>query len=361
MSRMYDRILAQGFVLPEWSKLGMDAQFRAIRTNTLRVIQQAKVFMIDNVAEYTYTQVEKDSWSLDDFPNSAPPFPVFFMETRTPPKALTRVDGQLQLGPFPVDFASWGVLVIGSEITESYPSDQRHSPHQLDSSLVGIQPLSASNLMRPLPEVNVPKWGLSAALFIEERHGHIFGPAAVWEWEVDANGECVRGPNIGGVPQLEGFLDADYWDWLVKTWSPLFYPVFLAISFLHCKNVKVERESPPQKLSRAFQRRHGHPLTQFHTLQITPMRKVLEREGQSESLGLKKALHICRGHFKTFTPDRKLFGRHTGTYWWDAHVRGTTEQGIALKDYQVNQPAVTSPAAHPEMSLALPGNAGELS
>ena len=150
-----------------------------------------------------------------------------------------------------------------------------------------------------------------------------------------------------------GIPESEYGDWLSDSWGAFFYPAFLGISFLHCKNVQVARETPPRKLSHAFQRRHGRPLVHFHTLQITPMRKVLEREGQSQSVGLKKALHICRGHFKTFTPEGKLFGRYTGTYWWEAHVRGAQEHGIALKDYQVNQPAEPSRAASSDVSLAL--------
>ena len=93
------------------------------------------------------------------------------------------------------------------------------------------------------------------------------------------------------------------------------------------------------KLSRAHQKRHGRPLVRFHTLQITPMKKVLEREGQASKTGLRRALHICRGHFKTDTEERKLFGRYAGTYWWDVHVRGTLQEGMVVKDYQVNEPA----------------------
>lgn len=43
--------------------------------------------------------------------------------------------------------------------------------------------------------------------------------------------------------------------------------------------------------------------------------------------GLRKALAICRGHFKTFMPDAPLFGKHTGQFWWAPHIRGDTDAG----------------------------------
>jgi len=358
---MYDRILAQGFIPPSWADPLLHEQFQVMRTEILRTLRNAKVFNVDNVAEYVYTSPWGEGWKLIDFPNLAPPFPVFFMEIRSPRQMLSKVDGQFRLVPSDIDFCGWGVLLIGDEIAPLNLRDPNLSHDQRERFDFSPECMPTPLQSTVSSDAKTSKWRLRALLFVEEHRGHIFGPVILWEWEVDAKGVHSWGPNIGGMPAPLGTPETEYWQWLSEGWSPLLYPAFLAISFLHCKNVKVERENPPQKLSRAFQRRHGHPLTQFHTLQITPMRKVLEREGQSESLGLKKALHICRGHFKTFTPDRKLFGRHIGTYWWDAHVRGTTEQGIALKDYQVNQPAVTSQAAHSESSVALSENGNGLS
>ena len=72
----------------------------------------------------------------------------------------------------------------------------------------------------------------------------------------------------------------------------------------------------------------------FKTLEIEPMKRALKHEGQSETAGLKKALHICRGHFKDYSK-HGLFGKYKGLYWWDSHVRGSTEEGVVVKDYAV--------------------------
>jgi hypothetical protein len=112
-------------------------------------------------------------------------------------------------------------------------------------------------------------------------------------------------------------------------------PALLAISLMHCKNVDVRPVDPPERLSRKHQRRHGRPLTRYHVLAIDPMRRVLTSEGEAETKGLRHAMHICRGHFKTYTEDAPLFGRHTGTYWWESRARGRAEHGVVEKDYRI--------------------------
>jgi hypothetical protein len=65
------------------------------------------------------------------------------------------------------------------------------------------------------------------------------------------------------------------------------------------------------------------------------MRRALDIEGEARTKGLRHALHICRGHFKTFSEESPLFGKHTGTYWWESQVRSKAELGIVEKDYRI--------------------------
>ena len=68
------------------------------------------------------------------------------------------------------------------------------------------------------------------------------------------------------------------------------------------------------------------------------MKRVLETEGGIKQNGFKKALHICRGHFATYTPEKGMMGRKLEepvTVWKRAHVRGDVEHGIAAKSYKV--------------------------
>lgn len=68
------------------------------------------------------------------------------------------------------------------------------------------------------------------------------------------------------------------------------------------------------------------------------MKKVLASEGGAESTGIKRALHIARGHFSDYREGRGLFGKHHGIYWWDPQLRGSVSEGYAPKDYIIDAP-----------------------
>jgi hypothetical protein len=146
---------------------------------------------------------------------------------------------------------------------------------------------------------------------------------------VSASGQWLQGWSVG--PELEK--EASNWAVAVS---------FTTVSFMHCKNVVQRVVAPPPKLSKRHKERHGRPLFSYRVLEIEPMKQVLRTEGRSEEVGLAKALHICRGHFKDYR-ERGLFGRNKGLYWWDQHVRGSIEAGIAAKDYSVKAPEQVKP------------------
>jgi len=100
------------------------------------------------------------------------------------------------------------------------------------------------------------------------------------------------------------------------------FPALMTLSFMHCTNVTEREVAPPPRLAKKWRKRHGRDLVRYHVLDIAPMGAVLHREGQAGEQGLAHALHICRGHFKTFSQDAPLFGRLAGTFWWAPHVRG---------------------------------------
>lgn len=117
-----------------------------------------------------------------------------------------------------------------------------------------------------------------------------------------------------------------------------FFPVCLmALCFLHCKGVTVETVKPPIALSKKHTKRYGRPLCTHGVLKIQPMRKVLETEGGANQTGLKRSLHVCRGHFSDYRVN-PLFGKYKGIYWVPAHLRGSIERGFHTKEYAVESP-----------------------
>ena len=107
-------------------------------------------------------------------------------------------------------------------------------------------------------------------------------------------------------------------------------PVLMANSFLACKNVRVQSVAERQTRQ---ERRHGPPALTYKVLDIAPMMRVLDEEGDVQRNGLRRALHICRGHFAHYSPEHPLFGKYAGTFWRPQHVRGDIKRGAVVKDY----------------------------
>jgi len=58
------------------------------------------------------------------------------------------------------------------------------------------------------------------------------------------------------------------------------------------------------------------------------------KNGEAKDLYYNR-IHLCRGHFKEYTKEKPLFGKYTGTYWWQPTMRGNKKKGVIHKDYEV--------------------------
>jgi hypothetical protein len=185
------------------------------------------------------------------------------------------------------------------------------------------------------------RWVLEVALVIETRKGDMWGPAVRYLVPVQADGRMSpadghdRRSLFGQVASCARTVESDaggesLWADGLNTYL---FAGLLTLSFMHCKNIDVVEVAPPPALSRKHEKRTGLPLVTYKTLDISPMRRVLDSEGKAQANGLRKAMHICRGHFKSYTAEAPLFGRHHGTYWWADRIRGDQALGRIEKDY----------------------------
>ncbi len=221
-----------------------------------------------------------------------------------------------------------------------------------------LQQYIAENMVQALQ--NAPtRWGLCAYLFIKGRYENYctcHGPIIQADLAVQANGKvlCLPGTKVDTRYSVSGAFAKESLERLQNTGKsveeastlyrgfcePLLDTAFLAISFLHCKNVILSQETyhraGKEQLAPKIpsHTRASFPVS-YHVLEIAPMREILRTEGKSETVGLKRALSICRGHFRHYENGRGLFGKYKGTFWVPMHVRGNREQGIALKDYRI--------------------------
>lgn len=261
------------------------------------------IFRINNVAEYFFTH-DCSKWHDFSYPNVAPPFQCFWMEYDFPRSTWengaivkTLADKDLQVG--------------------------------------------CSFYVTDAPEGSICKWAIMMYPFSSYKPDEIIGGDICFELGIrqdgiisqyykDEPGMIVHSPNNKGTKREDGAFAFE--NKILGGLAHQVHAFFLAISFLHCKNVEtVERDLYiPRK-----ERKPKDYFEKYHILKIDRMKRVLSSEGKSESSGLKNALHVCRGHFKDFSKGGGLFGKYTGMYWWDSQVRGSKQVGIVNKDYEV--------------------------
>lgn len=110
--------------------------------------------------------------------------------------------------------------------------------------------------------------------------------------------------------------------------------LLFAFNLAHCKNVTIQ-DVPLNRAARRRQQRNGEESIIWKVLTIPGVVKEAAKGAHDAQERLERALHICRGHFAEFTPQRPLFGKYSGRFWIPQHLRGVAKKGIVLKDYEV--------------------------
>lgn len=258
------------------------------------MLSEAVVIDIENVAQYLNTVLNNND-PIPDVPNMRPIFPVTWFEWNTQLSfknlKIVRPDGSLH-NNYIHPVRSYGCLLfINGE-------DDEH---------IAMGALSLSD---------------------SKSEGFFFN--GLEAWECDPEGKYVAGWPLSDylISAATGAQQAN-----ARIMPPAQIPL-LALSFIHCKNTTLLTNTPPPRLQEARVKKGKRPLVTYKTLDIRPVKRILETEGRLNQVGFKQSLHICRGHFKDYT-ERGLFGKYYGIYWWDSQVRGDIKEGQTLKDYRV--------------------------
>lgn len=111
---------------------------------------------------------------------------------------------------------------------------------------------------------------------------------------------------------------------------------FIILAFctlLNCKNI--EQVVVPAKKKKKGRKVTGTPSYSYKVLKINRNSKKYSSESKSTTDETNR-LHLCRGHFKTFTEAKPLLGKAVGTYWWQPQLRGNSKKGTIEKDYEID-------------------------
>lgn len=268
---------------------------------------------VSNVAEFIYGHdaeaLAKNPKELDlkrDFTNAAPPYSAAWYEWEEPLSNLRKNTPQvgMLLASLPeIDFDSW---------MQDFPGGAKWLRESFQELKERVH------------------WVLWGELFFDMADmRRVVGPMLHCFVVLDASGSILDLASFSPTPKSR---TADtVWEFFEGLTQCIAVPL-MANCFMHCRNVRQVTQKPPEKLSRAFARRHaGKELISYRTIEIDPMRKVLVHEGGMKHNGLRRALHICRGHFKTYSPEKPLLGRTSGTFFWPSHVRGAAEEGLVIQ------------------------------
>lgn len=282
MSRLYDRV--------------MQNASEAIKEQ----VKDSVVIKIDNVFEYMWSMAFKNpskGWKVE-FPNLAPPFPKIFMESKVPLIAIN------EPAYTDVGIVSLGWLIRSEKLANGWFLEAS----VLCENDTGIHPFIANHFLLIGDDGVALKNGWKASQFVEMND-------AMWDKFINQEHSTE-----------------------VKTHYA--FPYCLALCFMNCKNVTTTEHMPAPKVQHKRLINHKPSLAKYYTLEIDPMKKVLKSEGRVDEVGLQRALHICRGHFKDYSNGKGLFGKYKGLYWWDDTVRGSAEAGQIVKDYSINSPTI---------------------
>ena len=106
------------------------------------------------------------------------------------------------------------------------------------------------------------------------------------------------------------------------------------MTFLNCRNIVLVDKPQRPSIARHYEKRHKIPQVVYKELEVTPISYRHNYKATSVPAN-SIPLHLCRGHIKTYTEEKPLFGRITGQFYWHPHMRGNKDNGEVVKDYKL--------------------------
>ncbi|UOD83348.1 hypothetical protein [Paenarthrobacter ureafaciens] len=107
--------------------------------------------------------------------------------------------------------------------------------------------------------------------------------------------------------------------------------VFFALALMNCRNVSLRERGSRNSQGRSAE---GDA---FHEVVIEGITHRSVGDSGSGAVSGAGRRHLARGHFKTFTDDAPLMGKHVGTYWWGWQLRGQEGGGDVQKIYKLRR------------------------
>lgn len=290
-----------------------------------RSLEASTHIRIQNVANYYWEGSSQEVWELEEhFPNCAPPWNAMWMEWRQP----QTVNSEGTILKSPIGGSPIGAFILGMKSKTEWPkwylmitgfAPRLYPGASLGTAVVMVGPSGALWVpkVREVPhfrQMFKDVWG-------------VLGPINETDQDPDAPAVLHMIPQIG---------NASLDDCMTFLTHSVRNPVLLALSFCNCRNVTATVTNLDQALVQSRAKKGKLPVDRYYTLQIEPMRRLIDQVEKDQAVSRQTALHIMRGHFKDYRKSG-LFGKHKGIYWWDMALRGDAGQGTVKKDYSIKE------------------------
>jgi len=271
-----------------------------------KVTPSPQLIDINNIAEWFYKDNEKEFYEYSDFGCCKMPFDDVWLEHRPP--SVCNNQGKIKV------YERKESKSESAHIKTMDVSDGEYITHGSHPGL-GLLDGQFPHLVEDKPLSRKPKDAVVALLFTEGNDGILRNLGGAFYFLCE-EGRIIDNITMSGDPRYVMFM------------SPTIYPFLIAGTFMNCRNVELRAGKAQKRRKKGKKPQHS-----FYTLLIDPLRRKARSAGGSGS-EIDNALHICRGHFKTYD-EKPLFGRIKGTYYWGAHTRGKAENGVVEKVYAV--------------------------
>lgn len=188
-------------------------------------------------------------------------------------------------------------------------------------------------LQPPSPEC---QWYVKAVAF-GQAGGRAFGPQHVVYFWLTRDGGLM--PHTAH--SMSGTEKEIRREYLMTAVSHNIVAVLYTFSMMNCRNVTlIDGGFTDDRLSNRQRREPGRGHVAYKVLKVTVGKNreyVLGRGTTGEAAALP--LHVVRGHFATYSPERPMFGNPDlhGRFWIPAHARGKKEHGEIVKTYEVRE------------------------
>lgn len=275
-----------------------------------RLISDQTAFFDVQVASELYWTSKKDYYTLDsDFGPMRPPFDVMWMEWSVPRRLTIKGKEYDRERPLPCAAAVTS-SVVGPE---AFKTGDFTGTRLIGNEGGGIVAVEVMNFLFD-PDIERPVFIPYAQMIGLDPGTGLF------------NDYCVGQTPVTPLSEEERKMVKELADNNV---------IWMALNLINCRNVDTKATGVVFPRS-GREKRQGRPITRYHTI-VLPGMSSRSHVKHSSADRIQMAHHRVRGHFKTFTAERPLLGKHVGTYWWGWQARGSKEHGEIKADYTLGE------------------------